>query len=582
MSAETITTISPITNKPVVTRHGISAADLQHLPIVATEAFLSFRKASLGDRQAIVKKALKLLGDKQDVLAKEITEQMGRPIAYTAKEVTTAVKRGEHLLKISEDALKDTDGEPEKGFKRFIRKVPVGPVLIIFAWNYPYLILVNSLIPAILAGNSVILKPSPQTPTIVEHICSIFAEAGLPPNVIQYFHCGSPLIIESIVRDPKIALICFTGSVAGGLAIQKAASDRLVNVGLELGGKDPAYIREDVDVAWAAEEIVDGAVFNSGQSCCCIERVYVDEKIHDAFVEAVQSVLKNYKLGDPFNKETHVGPVVSKRSKEVIEAHIKDALDKGAKDETPENESFKLSPSDGNFVKPTLLTNVNHSMTVMIEETFGPVIPVMKVKNDAEAIKLMNDSEFGLTASIWTKNIGKGEELAVDVEAGTVFVNRCDFPSADLAWTGWKNSGKGVTLSKFGLEACVGLVRMWPLIYTSILKCLNTIRIIKRKPRRKPLQISAPFNFIEGPPMKFPGYSEDEISLMKEKAIASIAIVDDDDLDFASRSHRPRSRAGANGCGLGRKVVHHARKVSRGRLPTTSAAVKWEEVDIAS
>jgi len=273
------------------------------------------------------------------------------------------------------------------------------------------------------------LKPSPQTPTIVEHISEIFAEAGLPPNVIQYFHSGSPLIIESIVRDPKVALICFTGSVAGGLAVQKAAADRVVNVGLELGGKDPAYVRSDVDLAWVAEEIVDGAVFNSGQSCCSLERIYVDEKVHDEFIEKIQDVLKNYKLGDPFDKDTHVGPVVSKRSKETIDAHIKDAVEKGAKDVTPENKSFESAPSDGNFVKPTLLINVDHGMTVMTEETFGPVIPVMKVRNDSEAIKLMNDSEFGLTASIWTKDVAKGEELAEAVDAGTVFVNRCDFPS---------------------------------------------------------------------------------------------------------------------------------------------------------
>ena len=274
-----------------------------------------------------------------------------------------------------------------------------------------------------------ILKPSPQTPTIVEHISEIFLEAGLPQNVIQFFHCGSPLIIEAVVRDPKIALVCFTGSVAGGLAVQKAAADRVVNVGLELGGKDPAYIRPDVDVAWAAEEVVDGAVFNSGQSCCSIERVYVHEQIHDVFVEKIQAVLKSYKLGDPFNPETHVGPVISKRSKATIEDHIKDALEKGAKDATPKNSSFESPPPDGNFVKPTLLINLDHSMAVMREETFGPVIPVMKVKSDEEAIQLMNDSEFGLTASIWTKDTDRGAELAENVDAGTVFVNRCDFPS---------------------------------------------------------------------------------------------------------------------------------------------------------
>ena len=330
--------------------------------------------------------------------------------------------------------------------------------------QYPYLILVNSLIPALLAGNSVILKPSPQTPTIVEHIATVFSEAGLPAGVIQFFHSGSPSIIESIVRNPKIALVAFTGSVAGGLAVQKAASDRIVNVGLELGGKDPAYIRDDVDVAWAAEEIVDGAIFNSGQSCCSIERVYVAEKIHDEFVSAVQTILKGYKLGDPFDKGTHIGPVISKRSKETIESHIQDAIKKGATDATPENVTFQSLPPKGNFIAPVLLTGVDHKMTVMTEETFGPVIPVMKVKSDAEAVKLMNDSEFGLTASIWTKDLEKGQALCDEVEAGTVFVNRSDFPSpvsfcpiylllccarrqSDLASRTWRGPG-GRTLER--------------------------------------------------------------------------------------------------------------------------------------
>ena len=281
-----------------------------------------------------------------------------------------------------------------------------------------------------LAGNPVILKPSPQTPTIAEQIQKIFAEAGLPKNVIQYFHCGSMARLESVARAPQIKLICFTGSVAGGLQVQRAAADRVVPVGLELGGKDPAYIREDVDVKWAAEEIVDGAVFNSGQSCCSIERVYVAETIHDEFVAAVQNVLRGYKLGDPLDPTTNVGPVISKRSAETIKAHLRDAIAKGAIDSTPpENQSFASPPPNGNYVKPTLLTNVTHDMDVMNDETFGPVIPVMRVGDDEEAMRLMNDSEFGLTASIWTKDIAKGEELAEQVEAGTVFINRCDFPS---------------------------------------------------------------------------------------------------------------------------------------------------------
>jgi len=308
----------------------------------------------------------------------------------------------------------------------------------------------------------------------VEHIHEIFEEAGLPDRVIQYFHCGDMKRLENIARSPQIRLICFTGSVAGGLQVQKAAADRVVPVGLELGGKDPAYIRGDVDVKWTAEEIVDGAVFNSGQSCCSVERVYVAESIHDEFVFAVQEVMKGYKLGDPFDQTTNVGPVISKRAAEIIKAHVDDAISKGAIDSTPANQSFASPPPGGNYVKPTLLTNVTHDMDVMNDETFGPVIPVMRVGDDEEAIRLMNDSEFGLTASIWTKDPAKGEELAEQVEAGTVFINRCDFPSPvsrlahsrkgyllidrkDLAWTGWKNSGKGVTLSKFGFEQFVKL-----------------------------------------------------------------------------------------------------------------------------
>ena len=429
MANETITTISPSTNQPILARNGISDSDIAMLPAIATQAFDSWKRTTLQDRQAIVKKALELVVKKQDELAREVTEQMGRPISYTNVEIKTAVKRGEYLLKVSDECLRDTDGEAEKGFKRYIRKFPVGPVLIIFAWNYPYLILFNALIPALLAGNTVIIKPSPQTPTIAEQVHNIFQEAGLPENVIQYFHCGSPTRLESIIRVPQIKLICFTGSVAGGLLVQEAAADRVVPVALELGGKDPAYVREDVDLEWAAGEIVDGAIFNSGQSCCAIERVYVSEKIHDQFVAAVQEVLKEYKLGDPFEKDTNVGPVISRRSEETILNHVSDALEKGARDVTPDNESFANTPPDGNYVKPTLLIDVTHDMTIMNEETFGPVIPIMSVGDDEEAIRMMNDSELGLTASIWTKDVQKGEQLAEQVDAGTCFVNRADFPS---------------------------------------------------------------------------------------------------------------------------------------------------------
>ncbi|KAK0351890.1 hypothetical protein LTR02_017628 [Friedmanniomyces endolithicus] len=456
---ETLTTISPTTNQPILTRHGPTSADLAALPQRAQAAFLKYRQTPLPTRQKIVRKALQLLNDRQEELARELTEQMGRPIAYTAKEITTAVARGEYMLKISSDALADTPGEPQEGFKRYIRKVPLGPVLVLFAWNYPYLILVNSLIPALLAGNSVILKPSPQTPTIVEQVQKLFVEAGLDEDVIQYFHCGDFAKIEKMVQAPEIQLVCFTGSVAGGLAVQKAAAGRVdCRVGLELGGKDPAYVRPDLDLAWAAEEIVDGAVFNSGQSCCSLERVYVHESVHDDFVAAVQKVVSGYILGDPNEKTTNIGPVISKAAAVRIQTHIDDALSKGAKNATPQNKSFTSPPAtNGNYIPPTLLTHVNHTMLVMRDETFGPILPIQSVASDSEAVSLMNDSQFGLTASIWTKDVEKGEELSEMVEAGTVFVNRADFPSPDLAWVGWKESGRGQTLSSFGFEQFVRL-----------------------------------------------------------------------------------------------------------------------------
>lgn len=287
----------------------------------------------------------------------------------------------------------------------------------------------------------------------MEHIQAIFVEAGLDKDVIQVFQSGDFKAIERLIQAPEIALVCFTGSVAGGLAVQKAAAGRVdCRVGLELGGKDPAYVREDVDVDWAAEEIVDGAIFNSGQSCCSVERVYVASSIHDQFVAATQKVLAAYKVGDPLDKSTQIGPVISKAAVQRIKEHVDDAVAKGAKNATPSSASLTSFPSEGNYIAPTLLTNVNHDMLVMRDETFGPVIAIQAVKDDEEAVRLMNDSQFGLTASVWTKDVAKGHELADEIEAGTVFVNRCDFPSPDLAWVGWKDSGKGQTLSQFGFD----------------------------------------------------------------------------------------------------------------------------------
>ncbi|RAL13717.1 Aldedh-domain-containing protein [Aspergillus homomorphus CBS 101889] len=441
-----IRTLSPTTNKVIFEHPGISVDEARKVVQASHDAFRSWRKTTLAERKETVLKALDLIMADRDTLAAELTTQMGRPIAYTGKEIDTMRKRADYLLDIAEDSLKNLPGTPESGFRRFVKKEPFGPTLISTAWNYPYLITVNALLPALLSGNTVILRPSPQTPIFGERLASYFTKAGLPTNVFQVIHCGSPDVLDEIAQLPPIQLVCFVGSTLGGLRLREATARRLVPVNLELGGNDPAYVRPDADLASVAANVVDGAVFNSGQSCCAIERVYVHADVHDAFVEEVKKELAGYKVGDPHDKSTTTGPVISSLALKNIQSHITDALSKGAVNVTPANPTFDNLPQEGNFMAPTVLINANHDMQVMKHETFGPVLPIMKVSSDEEAVVLMNDSDYGLTASIWTRDIKKGEELIEDVEAGTVYLNRCDYPSPDLAWIGWKNSGLGHTL----------------------------------------------------------------------------------------------------------------------------------------
>ncbi|PYI31044.1 Aldedh-domain-containing protein [Aspergillus indologenus CBS 114.80] len=452
-----IRTLSPSTNKVIFEHPGTSLEEAQKIVQASQDALRTYKKTTLAQRKEIVVKALDLIVADRDTLAAELTTQMGRPIAYTGKEIDTFRKRAEYLLNIADESLQNLPGTPESGFRRFIKKEPVGPVLISTAWNYPYLITVNALLPALLSGNTVILRPSPQTPIFGERLASYFVQAGLPDHVLQVIHCGSADVLDEIAQLPQIKLISFVGSTLGGLRIREATARRLVPVNLELGGNDPAYVRPDADLASVAANIVDGAVFNSGQSCCAIERVYVHADVHDAFVEEVKKELAGYKVGDPHDQSTTTGPVISRLAVKNIQSHITDALSKGAVDVTPAIPTFQNLPSEGNYLAPTVLINATHDMQVMKHETFGPVLPIMKVSSDEEAVDLMNDSDYGLTASIWTKDIKRGEELIEDVEAGTVYLNRCDYPSPDLAWIGWKNSGLGFTL---GPKAYDGFYKM--------------------------------------------------------------------------------------------------------------------------
>ncbi|KAI9933500.1 hypothetical protein AWENTII_002435 [Aspergillus wentii] len=448
-----IRTISPSTNQVIFEHPGTSVEEARKIAQASQDAFKSYKKTPFSERKSIIVKALDLIDANKETLSHELTTQMGRPIAYCAKEIDTMRKRAEYLLSIAEGCLKEIPGQAEAGFRRSVRKEPVGPVLISCAWNYPYLIAINTIVPALLAGNSIVLRASPQTPIIGEKLVAYFNQAGLPPNVLQLIHCGSLDVLDEIAKIDEIKVISFTGSTAGGIRLREATARRVVPLNLELGGNDPAYVRSDADLKYVAGQVVDGAVFSSGQSCCSIERVYVHADVYDAFVGELQEELKTYKLGDPHDKTTTTGPVISKQAVKNIQSHIADALSKGAVDATPANASFNSPPAEGNYVAPTLLLNVTHEMVVMQEETFGPVIPVMKVASDDEAVSLMNDSDYGLTASVWTKDVKRGEELIEELEAGTVFINRCDYPSPDLAWIGWKNSGLGCTLGPHGFEA---------------------------------------------------------------------------------------------------------------------------------
>jgi acyl-CoA reductase-like NAD-dependent aldehyde dehydrogenase len=443
-------TISPIDNSIFIERSLHDAGDINEALDSAKIAQKAWRKVPIEDKQELLTKALEALLSKSDDIALEITKQMGRPLSQAAGELAGLAERARHMIAIAPEALADVVPAEQEGFKRYIKRQALGVVAIVAPWNYPFLTSVNGIFPALLAGNAVILKPSHQTPLLADRYAEAFLEAGLPSGLFQALHLTHG-DTEILMADKRIDFVNFTGSVKGGFAVQKAISKKFIPAGLELGGKDPAYVRADADLAGAVETLVDGAFFNSGQSCCGIERIYVHADLYDQFVEGFVKLTKNYKLGNPLEAETNLGPMVRASSAEFVRAEIAAAVASGAKSLVDEAD-FPASKKGTAYLAPQVLVDVDHSMSIMREENFGPVVGIMKVSTDAEAIALMNDSEYGLTASIWTADIDIGEALSDDVEAGTVFLNRCDYLDPALAWTGVKNSGRGCTLSSLGYE----------------------------------------------------------------------------------------------------------------------------------
>ncbi len=446
----TIQCVSPVDGSVYAERQTASTEQIQQTLQDAVNAQASWKNTSVAERQAICSKAVDAFISHKKEICEELTWQMGRPISQSPGEVAGFEERARYMIKIADSGLADIEPEEKEGFTRYIKREPLGVVFVVAPWNFPYLTSVNAIMPALLAGNAVVLKHSAQTPLCAERLQQAFDEAGLPSGVFQHMHL-SHSDTEAVIRSPEINFVAFTGSVPGGEMVERAAVGRFIGVGLELGGKDPAYVRKDANLQHAIETITDGALFNTGQSCCGIERVYVDETLFDEFVDGVVGLCNNYQPGRPDVSETNFGPLVKVSAADFVRGQIKDAVAAGAK-ALVDADQFEASAEGSPYLAPQVLVNVDHSMRVMTEESFGPVIGIMSVSNDDEAIKLMNDSEFGLTASIFTQDEAAAIEIGDQVNTGTWFMNRCDYLDPALAWTGVKNSGRGCTLSSVGFE----------------------------------------------------------------------------------------------------------------------------------
>ena len=442
--------ISPVDGSVYVERPLATGSEIDEALARARDARESWGRTPVEDRCAILERAVDAFVAEKSAIAEEISWQMGRPVSQSPGEVGGFEERARHMLAIAPETLADVAVEPKEGFTRFVRRVPVGVAFVIAPWNFPYLTAVNSIIPALAAGNTVLLKHSAQTPLCAERFAAAFDKAGLPAGVFQHLHLGHEAALALIEND-GVDFVAFTGSVPAGHAVQRAAAKRFIGVGLELGGKDPAYVRADVTVEHAIENVVDGAFFNSGQSCCGIERVYVHESVYDAFVDGVVELVSGYRLGNPMDADTTLGPLVRASAADHVRSQIAEAVAAGAR-ALVDPAKFSANRDGSPYLAPQVLVDVHHDMRVMNEESFGPVVGIMKVSSDEQAIALMNDSEFGLTASVWTNDEVAALAIGEQIATGTWFMNRCDYLDPALAWTGVRNSGHGCTLSRVGYE----------------------------------------------------------------------------------------------------------------------------------
>lgn len=436
--------ISPIDGSVYAERPVLSAEDAHSAVARLQAAQKGWAARPLAERIALVLQGVANVGAMNDEIVPELAHQMGRPIRYGG-EFGGFNERAQYMAEIAQGALADIEIEDSDRFRRVIKRVPHGVVLVVAPWNYPYMTAINTVAPALIAGNTVMLKHASQTPVVGERMAQAFHAAGIPEDVFTNV-CLDHQTTSALIAAKSFGFVNFTGSVGGGQAIEKAAAGTFTGVGLELGGKDPGYVCDDADLDAAADTLIDGAMYNSGQCCCGIERIYVAEQHFDAFVEKAVAIVEGYRLGNPLDPETTIGPMAHKRFADEVRAQTAEALAAGAKAHIA---TFDTDDG-GAYLTPQILTNVTHDMRVMRDESFGPVVCVMPVKDDAEAIALMNDSSFGLTASVWTKDTARAEAIADQIDTGTVFMNRADYLDPALCWTGCKDTGRGGGLSIIG------------------------------------------------------------------------------------------------------------------------------------
>ncbi len=420
----------------------------------AHKAHRDWRHTPLATRIRVCKAMLDRYAAHLHRNAEEITRMMGKPLPHARGEFTGGFcERTRHLCQIAAHALRDREivDDTKPQIRRYISREPVGVVMIIAAWNYPLLVPIGTLVSAVLAGNAVLIKHAPQTALVADQIERAFIEAGAPEDLVQAFHVDHSTAAD-IFDTRQLGYVAFTGSVRGGHEVSRAvAKHNFIGVGMELGGKDAALVFPDSPIEKTAANLVEGALFNAGQSCCGIERVYVHHEIRDQLIDAMVAEAHRYKLGNPLHEGVNLGPVVSVASAQKIRDHVASAVGAGGRVVT--DDSAFDAPEYATYVRPKILDRVDHSMALMTEETFGPVVGVMAIQSEAEAIRLINDSAYGLTASIWTEDFDRAQTIAEKLDVGTVFMNRCDYLDPALAWSGVKDSGHGCSLSELGFAA---------------------------------------------------------------------------------------------------------------------------------